>query len=82
LNNFNWILLSDNSPLVGRIENYVRGKYNVSSIIFIQYLDNENGTNFEVGYLDPSNAFQTAFVLYIAANDVFTDYNGYNFIAK
>jgi hypothetical protein len=82
LNNFNWILLSDNSPLVGRIENYVRGKYNVSSIMFIQYFDSANGTNFEVGYLDASNAFQTAYVLYIPANDVFTDYNGYSFIAK
>lgn len=46
LNNFNWVLLSDNSPLIGRIQNLVRGKYEVSSIMFIQYLDSANGTHF------------------------------------
>jgi hypothetical protein len=73
LNNFNWILLGDNSPLTGRIENYVRGKYNVDSIMFIQYLKAENGTHFEIGYLDPKGVFHTAYLLYIPANDAFTD---------
>ena len=82
LNNFNWILLSDNSPLVGRIENYVRGKYEVSSIIYIQYYDSANGTNFEVGYLNPKNEYLTAYLVYISATDVFTDYNGYSFVPK
>ena len=72
LNNFNWILLSDNSPLVGRIENLVRATNNVSSIMFIQYLESVNGTHFEIGYLDPSENFHTAYLLYIPANDAFT----------
>jgi hypothetical protein len=79
LNNFNWILLSDNSPLVGRIQNFVQGKYSVSSIISIQYLSSDNGTHFEIGYLDTSKEFQTAYVLYIPANDVFTDDSNYIF---
>ena len=79
LNNFNWILLESNSPLIGRIENYVRGKYSVASIMFMQYLSSDNGTHFEVGYLDKENNFNTAYVLYIAANDVFTDENTQTF---
>jgi hypothetical protein len=76
LNNFNWILLSNNSPLLGRIENLVRGKNSVSSIIFIQYLEDANGTHFEIGYLDaPSKLFRTCYLLYVPANDVFTDDN-------
>lgn len=82
LNNFNWILLSDNSPLVGRLENYVRGKYTVSSIMFIQYLDSKNGTHFEIAYLDDKQKFQTAYVLYIPATDVFTDDNTEVFTPK
>lgn len=73
LNNFNWVSLGENSPLTGRIENYVRGKYNVDSIMFIQYLKAENGTHFEIGYLDPKGVFHTAYLLYIPANDAFTD---------
>jgi hypothetical protein len=75
LNNFNWILLSDNSPLVGRIQNIVQGKYDVLSIMFIQYLKSDNGTHFEIGYLDSKQNFHTAYLLYIPANDAFTDDN-------
>jgi hypothetical protein len=73
LNNFNWILLSNNSPLLGRIENLVRGKNSVSSIVFIHFLESNNGTHFEIGYLDASKKFRTAYLLYIPANDAFTD---------
>lgn len=46
LNHFNWILLGDSSPLAGRIENLVRGKNDVSAIMYIQYLESTNGTHF------------------------------------
>ena len=50
--------------------------------MFIQFLESDNGTHFEIGYLDGSNAFQTAYVLYIPANDVFTDDNAQTFVQK
>lgn len=45
-------------------------------------MDSDNGTHFEVAYLDASNKFQTAYLLYIPANDAFTDDNSYTFSIK
>lgn len=72
-NRFYWSLLSDNSPLFGRLENYVRGKYDVKNIMFVQQLISNNGTHFEVSYLDKKDQYQVAYVLYIKDTDVFTD---------
>jgi hypothetical protein len=82
LNNFNWILLSNNSPLLGRIENLVRGKNDVSSIMFIQYRESTNGTHFEIGFLDSKKLFRTAYLLYVPANDAFTDGSSAAFSAR
>ncbi len=72
LSKVNWTLLSDNSPLIGRIENYVRARYGISKVMFIQFFKDDNGTHFEVSCLDKDNAYFAAYVLYIEVTDVFT----------
>lgn len=79
MNKVNWTLLGDNSPLIGRIENYVRGRHSVSKIMFIQYLNSDNGTHFEVSFLDKDNQYSACYILYIQDTDVFTDDNSFHF---
>jgi hypothetical protein len=79
LNKVNWTLLGSSSPLIGRLENYVRGKQSVSKIMFIQYLNSDNGTHFEVSFLDKNNQYSACYVLYIQDTDVFTDDNSFHF---
>jgi hypothetical protein len=47
--------------------------------MFIQYQEDQNGTHFEVSYLDSSNKYNAAYILYIKATDVFTDDKIYTF---
>lgn len=47
--------------------------------MFIQYQEDQNGTHFEVSYLDSNNKYNTAYILYIKATDVFTDCKSYTF---
>lgn len=79
LNRFNWTLLEGESPLVGRIENFVRAKYSVSKLMFIQFYKSDNGTHFEVSYLDKENQYRAAYVLYIETTDVFCDDQYFHF---
>lgn len=79
LNKVSWALLGNNSPLIGRLENYVRGRYSVSKIMFIQYLNSDNGTHFEVSFLDKNNHYTACYVLYIQDTDVFTDDSNFHF---
>lgn len=52
LNNHTWIRLQEDSPLAGRLEKFVRGKYEVSKIMFVQFKHSNDGTHFEIGYLN------------------------------
>jgi hypothetical protein len=79
LNKVNWTLLEGESPLLGRLENYVRGRYAVSKVMFVQFFKSENGTHFEVSYLDKDVLYKAAYVLYIEATDVFCDDQYYHF---
>lgn len=49
--------------------------------MFISYYRLDNGTHFEVSYLDKNGSFAAAYVLYIEATDVFTNDNLYTFNA-
>jgi hypothetical protein len=82
LNKINWTVLGAESPLLDRIENYVRGKNeDASKIMFIQYFKDENGTHFEVSYLTPEALYRAVYVLYIEDTDVFTDDQHYRYNA-
>jgi hypothetical protein len=45
--------------------------------MFTQYINLNNGTHFEVSYLDANNNYNAAYVLYIPATNVFTNDNTY-----
>jgi hypothetical protein len=45
----------------------------------ISYFRLDNGTHFEVSYLDKNGSFAAAYVLYIEATDVFTTDNAFTF---
>lgn len=47
--------------------------------MFIQFQEDSNGTHFEVSYLDSSNQYSAAYILYIQSTDVFTDDKTYTF---
>lgn len=83
LNKVNWTKLSEDSPLIGRLENYVRGRHSdCGSIMFIQFFKNEKGTHFEVSFLTKQNKkYRAVYVLYIADTDVFTDNKWYSYQA-
>ena len=81
LNKVNWTRLDDDSPLKARLESFVQSKYNASTLMFISYYRLDNGTHFEVSYLDKNGSFAAAYVLYIEATDVFTNDNLYTFNA-
>ena len=82
LNKVDWIKLDENSPLIGRLENYVRGKYaDCGSIMFIQYKKDEKGTHFEVSFMTVKKVYRAVYVLYIEDTDVFTDNKWYSFKA-
>jgi len=82
LNKFTWTKVNDNSPLLGRLENYCRGKYSVGKIMFVQSLESDNGTHFEVSFLDNNNKYSAAYIRYIGATDVFTDDDNFNLEKK
>ena len=73
LNNHTWIKLEDNSPIIDRLESYIRGKYKVSKVMFIQFRHSNEGTHFEVAYLDVTNTYKACYILYIDENDVFSE---------
>ena len=82
LNKIGWTKLAEDSPLIKRIENYVRGKYaECRSIMFIQYFKDEKGTHFEVSFLTVKKVYRAVYVLYIEDTDVFTDNKWFSFKA-
>ena len=73
-NKFYWVRLGDESPLFGRLERYVRARYSeIHKIMFVQHLSSDNGTHFEVSYLDKEGGYGTCNVLYIRETDVFAE---------
>ena len=56
LNKIEWIKLADNSPLIDRLEKYVRGKHSdCSKIMFIHYFKDSQGMHIEISYLNQKN---------------------------
>ena len=82
LNKLGWTKLSEDSPLIGRIEKYVRGKHSdCGRIMFVQFFKNEKGTHFEVSYLTPKKQYRAVYILYIEETDVFSDCKWFSFKA-
>ena len=82
LSKIEWSVLEDSSPLTDRLVSYVKGKNDdFSKIMFINYFKDDNGTHFEVSYMNKNNQYKAVYVLYIEDTDVFTDDKSYSYSA-
>ena len=72
-NHFNWTHVDEKSLHHSKAVNYVRGKYQNCTPIFVSTLVSAWGRHFEVSYVDAKGIFGNAYLRYDDAEDLITD---------
>jgi len=73
LNHFNWTKVDEKSVHHSKAINYIKGKFQGCTPMFVQTLVSPWGRHFEVSYVDAKGVFGNSYLRYVDAEDLITE---------